>query len=298
VTSRHDYLPFGEEILQGEDGRGSSYPASTGPTTDGVNQKFTGKERDAETASSAMQANDYFGARYYSSSQGRFTSPDWSALPQPVPYAELTDPQTLNLYGYVRNNPLTISDADGHGLVCKGPDGNIISCPPPGKDSKAQFTVTVNSRPANIPLGSAMDAIGKDHQWITTSEGKSAGMGPAKNGGQVPGGNGQSTPDKPLDPTQVVDHHGEAPTSTTTYTNVDRGAINSYLQVGQSTGPWVLLANDCNTWVANAISQSIPHDIRVSVGVSGDPTMATAQVTVEQNVVVYADGSIHKPGEQ
>ena len=58
---------------------------------------------------------DYFGARYFSGAQGRFTSPDWSARPEPVPYADLTDPQTLNLYAYVRNNPLNRVDSDGHG---------------------------------------------------------------------------------------------------------------------------------------------------------------------------------------
>jgi RHS repeat-associated protein len=57
---------------------------------------------------------DYFGARYFSSAQGRFTSPDWSDKPQPIPYADLKDPQTLNLYSYVRNNPLSRSDPDGH----------------------------------------------------------------------------------------------------------------------------------------------------------------------------------------
>jgi hypothetical protein len=45
---------------------------------------------------------------------GRWLSPDWSASAEPVPYAELSDPQTLNLYGYVRNNPLYKADADGH----------------------------------------------------------------------------------------------------------------------------------------------------------------------------------------
>ena len=70
--------------------------------------RFTGKERDAETGL------DYFGARYFSAAQGRFTSPDWSEKPQPVPYADLADPQTLNLYSYVRNNPLSRADPDGH----------------------------------------------------------------------------------------------------------------------------------------------------------------------------------------
>jgi RHS repeat-associated protein len=69
---------------------------------------FTGKERDGESG------NDYFGARYYASSIGRFMSPDWSAKAEPVPYAKLGDPQTLNLYGYMQNNPLGGVDQDGH----------------------------------------------------------------------------------------------------------------------------------------------------------------------------------------
>jgi RHS repeat-associated protein len=73
-----------------------------------VGQRCTGKERDTESG------NDYFGARYYASTMGRWMSPDWSAKVEPVPYAKLDDPQTLNLYSYVGNNPLTKSDPDGH----------------------------------------------------------------------------------------------------------------------------------------------------------------------------------------
>ena len=70
--------------------------------------RSTGKERDAESGL------DYFGARYYSSNMGRWMSPDWAAKPEAVPYSDLSDPQSLNLYGYVRNNPLSRADADGH----------------------------------------------------------------------------------------------------------------------------------------------------------------------------------------
>jgi RHS repeat-associated protein len=72
------------------------------------NFKFNGKERDPETGL------DDFGARYFSSSFGRWLSPDWSAIPAPVPYADLTNPQTLNLYQFVKNDPETFSDLDGH----------------------------------------------------------------------------------------------------------------------------------------------------------------------------------------
>jgi hypothetical protein len=56
---------------------------------------------------------------------GRWLSPDWSAKEEPVPYAKLDDPQTLNLYVYVRNNPLSNVDADGH--ACSGVLGNTGS---------------------------------------------------------------------------------------------------------------------------------------------------------------------------
>jgi hypothetical protein len=45
---------------------------------------------------------------------GRFMSPDWAAKAEPVPYAKLDDPQSLNLYAYVGNNPLRRVDKDGH----------------------------------------------------------------------------------------------------------------------------------------------------------------------------------------
>jgi RHS repeat-associated protein len=76
------------------------------------NYKFTGRERDPESS------YDYFPARYYTSSMGRWLTPDWAARPSGVPYAVFGDPQSLNLYGYVGNNPFNRTDADGHlGMV-------------------------------------------------------------------------------------------------------------------------------------------------------------------------------------
>ena len=72
------------------------------------NYKFQGKERDTETG------NDDFGARYYSNRFGRWLSSDWSAVPAPVPYANLTNPQTLNLYAMVADDPESFADLDGH----------------------------------------------------------------------------------------------------------------------------------------------------------------------------------------
>jgi hypothetical protein len=48
-----------------------------------------------------------FSARYYSSVQGRFTSPDFFG-------GRVVNPQTLNSYTYVRNNPLKYVDPTGY----------------------------------------------------------------------------------------------------------------------------------------------------------------------------------------
>jgi len=88
-----------------------SYPFGDGLSctgTDAAENHFTSKERDTESGL------DYFGARYLSSGLGRFLTPDWAAAPTAVPYARFGDPQSLNLYMYVGNNPNTGIDADGH----------------------------------------------------------------------------------------------------------------------------------------------------------------------------------------
>jgi len=77
--------------------------------------EFTGKERDAETGL------DYFGARYMSAAQGRFTSPD-----KPFADQHPEDPQSWNLYGYVRNNPLAHIDTDGQ--ACFALNGGSAFC--------------------------------------------------------------------------------------------------------------------------------------------------------------------------
>jgi len=90
----------------------TSYPFGEGSLNPNPSPlHFTGKERDTESG------NDYFGARYYASSMGRFLSPDWSDGPDTIPYASYGDPQTLNLYGYARNNPLRNIDPDGHDCI-------------------------------------------------------------------------------------------------------------------------------------------------------------------------------------
>jgi RHS repeat-associated protein len=96
VIERHDYLPFGEECTTGACAANPAVGA-------GQPRKFTGKERDSETGL------DYFGARYYGSKIGRFTTTD----PVIDQGAALVNPQLWNRYAYGRNNPLRYVDPDG-----------------------------------------------------------------------------------------------------------------------------------------------------------------------------------------
>ncbi len=78
--------------------------------------QFTGKERDAETGL------DYFGARYYSGAQGRFTAVDPS-----MESAVLQNPQSWNRYAYTINNPLRYIDPTGELWISSGDAQNPYS---------------------------------------------------------------------------------------------------------------------------------------------------------------------------
>jgi len=96
IKNESDFYPWGGELQF--------------LNNDSNHYKFTGKERDSETGL------DYFGARYYSNGLGRWVTPDWAPWsdPAPVPYADLRNPQSLNLYAYTKNNPTTLTDPNGH----------------------------------------------------------------------------------------------------------------------------------------------------------------------------------------
>ncbi|MGI8639404.1 MAG: RHS repeat domain-containing protein [Pyrinomonadaceae bacterium] len=97
VTSRRDFLPFGEETFTAQRTNGLGY------TADEVRQKFTSYEKDNETEL------NYAKARYQNPNLGRFNSPD----PAKMTKARMVDPQHWNLYVYARNNPILMVDVTG-----------------------------------------------------------------------------------------------------------------------------------------------------------------------------------------
>ncbi|HEY6333975.1 MAG TPA: RHS repeat-associated core domain-containing protein, partial [Blastocatellia bacterium] len=108
---RHDFLPYGEEINT------TAALMTTGRSnvagyvgSDDLRQRFTSKERDPESDL------DYYGLRYCSSVEGRFTSPDTIIIPEQSKKGEgayLLDPRNWNKYVYVSDNPLLYVDDDG-----------------------------------------------------------------------------------------------------------------------------------------------------------------------------------------
>jgi RHS repeat-associated protein len=105
-------LPFGDGLSPYPDAN-SDQGTELGGFLGSTPLFFTGKERDTESG------NDYFEARYYSSSMGRFLSPD------PGPYL-VPDPQSWNRYAYVQNNPLRNTDPTGLILQIGGESGQAL----------------------------------------------------------------------------------------------------------------------------------------------------------------------------
>jgi RHS repeat-associated protein len=135
---------------------------------DACASRFTGKERDVESG------NDYLGARYYESSMGRWMSPDWSKTPTGVPYADLSNPQTLNLYSYVNNNPLSRTDGSGHDVsICPAGATQITSACQTLSNPEYQAAQQGNNGGPNVPTLDQVGANGSGN--ITDANGNTVG---------------------------------------------------------------------------------------------------------------------------
>jgi RHS repeat-associated protein len=123
ILHSYDYAAFGTTLV----------PPSDPPDPYG----FTGQLRNPSTTVSGGDVAGliYMNARYYDASLGRFISAD-SIIPDPM------NPQSLNRYSYVLNNPVCLNDPTGHGMnehppfVLNGSDLvwiNWVNPDPPGE---------------------------------------------------------------------------------------------------------------------------------------------------------------------
>ena len=132
VISRHDYLPFGEELgTVGMRTSGQGYGAA-----DAARQKYAGMESED---GSGMATTLW---RKYDSSSGRWTSPD--------PYAAsmtIANPQSFNRYSYVGNDPVNMRDPSG--LMTKegqpDPDTANPKDEPPGDPFETGRSITTEA---------------------------------------------------------------------------------------------------------------------------------------------------------
>jgi RHS repeat-associated protein len=103
AVSRHDFLPFGEELATSNRTAALDYGVA-----DNVMHRYTGQQRDLEGP-----GLDFFHARYFQGAQGRFTSAD----PIGGTALHIQNPQRWDMYAYVVNNPLAYLDPDGRDAI-------------------------------------------------------------------------------------------------------------------------------------------------------------------------------------
>jgi len=153
-----DYFPYG----------GLAYGTSSN------HYLFTGKERDSESGL------DNFEARYYASNRGRFMTPDWAARPTAVPYAVFGDPQSLNLYGYVRNDPVSRADLDGHAgnQACSE---NKLTNHPGGQGAQTATTCSQAEKDQSDGAQNQSQKQTQSNQQQTPQRGLTVGVGVAGN---------------------------------------------------------------------------------------------------------------------
>jgi len=151
VVERKDYLPYGEErIIDGEESI--------------EDYGYTGKEQDTESGLY------YYGARYYDPEIGRFIQIDPLVLGESgKPLSDvLSNPQALNGYSYVLNNPMRYVDEEGKYEIDVHYDLTYFLGSKAGLDFNDAFGIAVEDQmtdenPETSPWNPDPNARGKYH---------------------------------------------------------------------------------------------------------------------------------------
>jgi len=184
ISSARDYYACGEEL------RGLA-----SPDPDGNKYQFTEKERDSETEL------DYFGARYYDSELGRWTSVDPLADKYPG----------WSPYNYALNNPILNIDSDGRAVDPFTVSTGIAVGIGVGVGLSVAATIEATSTSLNnngrmpsqievelTAVKMAFDVANEVSSWFSSSEGETNSE------------NNQSISGEPADPNnQDNDRHGK-----------------------------------------------------------------------------------------
>jgi RHS repeat-associated protein len=177
VTSRHDYHPFGEEVVTPQRTSDPEY------AQDGVRKEFSGFERDGETDL------DYAQTRYHASTLGRFMSSDAyiimfemkkgkNASEQEERLKEyIAEPRNLNRYVYALDNPLKYTDPIGmrppnyweklalaklddlEAAARKAGDNDLANALTSAKAEISQIIAAMGKRENSVAVGIAVYAI-------------------------------------------------------------------------------------------------------------------------------------------
>jgi RHS repeat-associated protein len=229
---------------------------------------FTGKERDVESG------NDYMFARYYNSATGRFLSPDWSAKEEPVPYAKLDNPQSLNLYSYVYNNPLRTADPDGHESDADK-DKKL-----PAPDAQHDHTITVRQ-----VEGQGANFAG--HATVQIDGGKEIGYGPKQDMTAKQLAENKSVPGQ-VEPRAAGVKTEDQVTIHVTGDQA-KAAQDTIDAVAKNPGNYQLVGNNCANFAERVVN---------SAGGNAPPDVKPGALINDMRKQQYKDNSVQTPTPQ
>jgi len=238
------YTPYGEEHAT--------------MTSCSTNYKFAGYEQDAETGLY------YAFARYYNPRLGRFMTPD------PL-MGDIRNPQTLNRYAYVANNPLNLIDPSGLHEEDEGPPytcvvgGNVIE----GEDNcilaqlQADDPCGTGTGPCDSFGGGSSSALAPDKKALANCTKALFGVSLVSFAPSAPGENGSFTGETAGIFTGFNQPLAPGPSQFTVTNNVNKysgsqlagvAAANGQLQPGESIGGYTFFNNPYENYTANDLS--------------------------------------------